>query len=66
MTVKLRRPPTGWSMARMLGVDDRVPELEETPLARQLAPIFAIHDKRSSMYYPSMHRLSLRKEMQRW
>jgi len=50
----------------MLGVDDRVPELEETPLARQLAPIFAIHDKRSSMYYPSMHRLSLRKEMQRW
>ena len=42
-------------------------EPEKTaPIARHLAPIFALHDKRASMYYPSMHRLSLRREMQRW
>lgn len=51
------------ALIRTWGLD----ELEETPpLARQLAPIFALHDKRTLMYYPSMHRLSLRREMQRW
>ena len=36
------------------------------PLARKLVPSYEVHDKRAKMYYPSMHRLSLRREMRRW
>lgn len=35
-------------------------------LPRKLAPSYELHDKRAKMYYPSMHRLSLRREMRRW
>jgi hypothetical protein len=36
------------------------------PLPRRLVPSYEVHDKRAKMYHPSMHRLSLRREMQRW
>lgn len=35
-------------------------------LPRKLVPSYEVHDKRAKMYYPSMHRLSLRREMRRW
>ena len=36
------------------------------PLPRRLVPSYEVHDKRAKMYHPSIHRLSLRREMQRW
>lgn len=49
------------SLLRSLGLP-----VGTAPLPRKLAPSYELHDKRAKMYYPSMHRLSLRREMRRW
>lgn len=40
--------------------------IKTVPLPRRLVPSYELHDKRAKMYHPSMHRLSLRREMRRW
>lgn len=49
------------SLLRSLGLP-----IKTVPLPRRLAPSYELHDKRAKMYHPSMHRLSLRREMRRW
>lgn len=49
------------SLIRSLGLP-----IAATPLPRRLVPSYEVHDKRAKMYHPSMHRLSLRREMRRW
>lgn len=49
------------SLLRSLGLP-----IGTVPLPRKLAPSYELHDKRAKMYHPSMHRLSLRREMRRW
>lgn len=49
------------SLLRSLGLP-----ISATPLPRRLVPSYEVHDKRAKMYHPSMHRLSLRREMRRW
>lgn len=54
-------PLTIRSLLRSLGLP-----IGTVPLARKLVPSYELHDKRAKMYHPSMHRLSLRREMRRW